>query len=34
MKVKGMVNDLLNLWPDADILPQQPSVQHGDPVAS
>ena len=29
-----LVNDLLTLWPNADMLPQQPFVHHGDPVAS
>ena len=29
-----LVNDLLTLWPNADTLPQQPFLHHGDPVAS
>ena len=29
-----LANDLLTLWPNADMLPQQPFLHHGDPVAS
>ena len=29
-----LVNDLVTLWPNADMLPQQPFLHHGDPVAS